>query len=817
MQSLLAFGVIGLALVAGHHALYGARLRTVLVVSTERLSVSFALGVMLLTPLFVLLGEARCFSPVVIGAVGWLTLGYFIVTRARTKLRMRMRATDVALLLASLVFLVIAIGGRDEPWGHGRDQQVYANDAVLLADTGSATLITRAADEADAELLRAIGTDRSIDRYLGVTRSAAHRTTGVAIAAGSYLPLGWPVWLAFAYAIGGLGALHAANAPVFLLGALLLYPILAPAVGRTLASAAVIALLALPSSLWVAGIALSEPVAMLASLTTMALFAFGRQGQRFVAFAIFAASIIRLDALLLAPALIIARTADAARCDRSTSVNAQRMFALSILAAVAGVIGWYALLGLRYLKDGLDYVVPVVILTIIAVAATFGNEPLHQLWRSKRMRQVAAFAAIATIAFCIYCLWVRPNLPPFAIINRGTPLDGTRDFREDSLRNLAVYVGWPLLLLAIAGVAVAIVRFVKPTVSPGERAFVLCGLVYGIVYVYAPLVSPDHPWAIRRFVPVVIPMVVAFAVLALRALAKRRSHGPVVASIAIIGAASSASAVMGAPMLALNENRGAAALIGAVDSKMPDDLVVATLPAANAAAALAAIHHRQIVVTDLDQPANRAAVGRWLATKSALGKPAWLLAGDEILPEGARMNVVARAHYERHFIARAERPPVRSVQIENVALSLVRIDGLEANLAFSGFGGTPSWNIADAGFQRSASTPFGTLRMTDGSASLDVPSTMLDGADALEFVWFSWAPRGESRAVAVRLDDQLVWRANVAPGVSSVTVSLPPRGTSTALHIDIDSDAFDPRVFDPADYRERVGIGVVQIKASRSR
>lgn len=181
------------------------------------------------------------------------------------------------------------------------------------------------------------------------------------------------------------------------------------------------------------------------------------------------------------------------------------------------------------------------------------------------------------------------------------------------------------------------------------------------------------------------------------------------------------------------------------------------------------------------------------------------------------MNVVARAHYERHFIARAERPPVRSVQIENVALSLVRIDGLEANLAFSGFGGTPSWNIADAGFQRSASTPFGTLRMTDGSASLDVPSTMLDGADALEFVWFSWAPRGESRAVAVRLNDQLVWRANVAPGVSSVTVSLPPRGTSTALHIAIDSDAFDPRVFDPADYRERVGIGVVQIKASRSR
>ncbi|HKP67503.1 MAG TPA: hypothetical protein VJX31_12805, partial [Casimicrobiaceae bacterium] len=764
-----------------------------------------------------LLGEARCFSPVIIGAVGWLTFGYFFVTRARAKVRMRMRAADVALLLASLVFLVVAVGGRDEPWGHGRDQQVYADDAVLLADTGSATLITRAADAADAELLRAIGTDRSVDRYLGVTRSATHPTTGATITAASYLPLGWPVWLAFAYAIGGLGALHAANAPVFLLGALLLYPILAPAVGRTLASAAVIALLALPSSLWIAGIALSEPLAMLASLTTVALFASSRQGRRFVAFVVFAASIVRLDALLLAPAVIIARTADAALRDGSTEINAQRTFALSVLAAVGGVLGWYALLGPRYLRDGIDYVVPVVVMTVIAVAATFAGRPANHVLRSKRARQLAALAAIAAIAFCIYCLWIRPNLAPFAIINRGTPLDGTRDFREDSLRNLAVYVGWPLLLLAIAGIAVAIVRFVKPTVSPGERAFVLCGLVYGVVYAYAPLVSPDHPWAIRRFVPVVIPMAVAFAVLALHALAKRRSHGPVVASIAIVGLASSASAVMGAPMLALNENRGAAALIGAVDEKMPDDLVVATLPAANAAAALAATRHRQIVVTDLDRPANRAAVGRWLASKSALGKPAWLLVGDEILPSGARMNVVARAKYERHFVARAERPPARVVQVENVALSLVRMDGLEASLAFSGFGGTPSWSIIDRGFQRSAPTPFGTLRMTDGSASLDVPSAMLDGATALEFVWFSWAPRGESRAVAVRINDQLVWRANVAPGVSNMTVSLPPRGSSTAWHIDIESDAFDPRVFDPADYRERVGIGVLQIKASRSR
>jgi hypothetical protein len=101
----------------------------VLVVSTERVVVSLALGVVLLTPLFVLLGRVGGFSPAAIGAFGWLAFGYFIVTRARAKVRIRVLGTDAALVLASLAFLVVAIGGRDEPWGHGRDQQVYADHA----------------------------------------------------------------------------------------------------------------------------------------------------------------------------------------------------------------------------------------------------------------------------------------------------------------------------------------------------------------------------------------------------------------------------------------------------------------------------------------------------------------------------------------------------------------------------------------------------------------------------------------------------------------------------------------------------------------
>jgi hypothetical protein len=121
----------------------------------------------------------------------------------------------------------------------------------------------------------------------------------------------------------------------------------------------------------------------------------------------------------------------------------------------------------------------------------------------------------------------------------------------------------------------------------------------------------------------------------------------------------------------------------------------------------------------------------------------------------------------------------------------------------------------DSGFLRAEGTPFGTLRMTDGSASLDVPTAILDGATALEFTWFSWAPRGESRAVGVRVDGGLAWRGVVTPGLARVAVPLPSLRPSATLHVEIDSEAFDPRLLDPADYRERVGIGVVRVRALR--
>jgi hypothetical protein len=106
--------------------------------------------------------------------------------------------------------------------------------------------------------------------------------------------------------------------------------------------------------------------------------------------------------------------------------------------------------------------------------------------------------------------------------------------------------------------------------------------------------------------------------------------------------------------------------------------------------------------------------------------------------------------------------------------------------------------------------------MTNGAASLDVPSELLRDAAALEFKWFSWAPHGEWRETTVRVAGLPAWHVTLTPGVTTTEVRLPqalPRGS---VRIEVDSAAFDPRTLDPADYRHRVGVGVLDIRAVRA-
>ena len=92
-----------------------------------------------------------------------------------------------------------------------------------------------------------------------------------------------------------------------------------------------------------------------------------------------------------------------------------------------------------------------------------------------------------------------------------------RFYNEQSVNWQAMYFGWPTVVLAVAGYAVLVAALV------GRRAYALVGtLTMGLImsglYLWDCEIVADQPWASRRFVPVVIPLLLVVAAAALRAL-----------------------------------------------------------------------------------------------------------------------------------------------------------------------------------------------------------------------------------------------------------------------------------------------------------
>ncbi|TQM71407.1 hypothetical protein FHX41_5175 [Actinomadura hallensis] len=93
------------------------------------------------------------------------------------------------------------------------------------------------------------------------------------------------------------------------------------------------------------------------------------------------------------------------------------------------------------------------------------------------------------------------------------PLDGTRQYSELSLHWVSWYIGLPALLLATLGAALLVRRLLR-----GRSAVWL--LPYAMVVwtttqvLIRPGITPDHPWASRRLIGLVIPGLLLFAVFA---------------------------------------------------------------------------------------------------------------------------------------------------------------------------------------------------------------------------------------------------------------------------------------------------------------
>jgi hypothetical protein len=220
-----------------------------------------------------------------------------------------------------------------------------------------------------------------------------------------------------------------------------------------------------------------------------------------------AAMVIRVDAFLAATAVAVTLGYDVL-----TRGNAARWLYPGVpLAVFAGITLLYLnTVGGRYLyviytEHGLREAMALAPFAAgVAALAAAGSFYVRRRWGERladyleaRGRWIPTLGALCVVAVALWAYFVLPvpwdSLP-----------DGSRDFdayRTQILVRMTWFTTPAVAALGLAGLVLAARRLDAP------RALVLGAFLgFGVLYAAIPNVSPDLPWATRRFVPAVFPI-----------------------------------------------------------------------------------------------------------------------------------------------------------------------------------------------------------------------------------------------------------------------------------------------------------------------
>jgi hypothetical protein len=383
--------------------------------------------------------------------------------------------------------------------------------------------------------------------YDDTSAGFAHITDGTVHAQGNHL---LPVLLACLGSVFGTTAMLQGNMVLGALGLITFYGVARQVVGHGFAFVAVAALAVSMPFLYVTRDTYSEPLALLLTMGGLSLLyralRTGRSRDYATAgFVTGATALVRIDGYVTLLSLLVVATVVVGLARGGPGWR--RGAALLVPAAVLTLLGWLDVSRLspsyyhnQHHQISSIFKAAIVLAVLGVVVAILLMRPAVRRVVSSlgRARPVSVMLGLAVVgAFALLASrphWMQTHGLDNTVVSTTQrlallPVDGTRTYNEQTLNWQAMYFGWPVIALAVVGYVLLIIRLVRRR-ELALLAILTVGLSMSALYLWSSEITPDQVWAMRRYVPVVLPIlfIAAAYVLAVvwHVLALRwRQHG----------------------------------------------------------------------------------------------------------------------------------------------------------------------------------------------------------------------------------------------------------------------------------------------------
>lgn len=241
--------------------------------------------------------------------------------------------------------------------------------------------------------------------------------------------------------------------------------------------------------------------------------------------------------------------------------------------------------------------------------------------------------AAGVIALSAYAYFVRPVLEP---IRMATSWPGNVQYPILDGQNW-VRIGWYITPLGIALATLGLAWIARRAALRRLSVFLAVGVLTIIQYVYNIFNTPYHIYAMRRYVPIALPMLMIFAAVALAAIWRAR-RGPRWAAGGLAAILMAGLIYQARFVLPMREFYSAVDQLAALNARLrPGSIVIMSEPSESALAdnfgvPLRFMFNHDLAAIRTDDAAAGEFLGRLLARAAAAQRPVQLIAINPIAP-----------------------------------------------------------------------------------------------------------------------------------------------------------------------------------------